>query len=92
MFRVGPMEPGSAGKLLDNVWSFDWTTKMWSEEKGKLSFLVSRHAVATVGDGVVIIHTYKGVITFKDGILPEQTNNGDVPDLLSMYDIFWRIG
>jgi len=84
-----PMEPGSGGEFLDNIWSFDRTTKAWSEEKAKLPFPVSRHAGATVmgdnsGDDVVIIHTYKGILTFRDGLLTEQATDGDAPESLSM--------
>lgn len=79
-----PMDPGSGGEFLDDIWSFDWTAKSWSEEKAKLPYPVSRHAAVTVNDDMAIIHTYKGILTFKDGMLSEQTTEGDAPDSLSM--------
>jgi len=53
-----PMEPRSGGECLNDIWVFDWTTKMWSGEK---LLPVSRYAAVTcdtVGDDMVIIHTY----------------------------------
>ncbi|KAL7524533.1 LOW QUALITY PROTEIN: hypothetical protein ACHAXR_002039 [Thalassiosira sp. AJA248-18] len=79
-----PGNPGSGGEFLDDIWAFDWTTKMWSEQEAKLPYPVSRHAAVTVGDDTVIIHTYKGVLTFRDGRLTQQTTKGDAPDSLSM--------
>eukprot|EP00581_Thalassiosira_minuscula_P013730 CAMPEP_0183729418 /NCGR_PEP_ID=MMETSP0737-20130205/30220_1 /TAXON_ID=385413 /ORGANISM="Thalassiosira miniscula, Strain CCMP1093" /LENGTH=329 /DNA_ID=CAMNT_0025961595 /DNA_START=147 /DNA_END=1136 /DNA_ORIENTATION=+ len=79
-----PMEPGSGGEFLNDVWSFDWTTETWSEETARLPFPVSRHAAATVNDDMIIIHTYKGILIFKDGEISEQATEGDAPDSLSM--------
>lgn len=80
-----PAEPGSGGEFLDDVWSFDFATRKWSEEEAKLPFPVSRHAAVAVGDqDRVVIHTYKGVLTFKDGKMTEQATKGDAPDSLSM--------
>jgi len=77
---------GSGGEFLDDIWSFDLATKKWREEKTKLPFPVSRHTAATVGDmdHMVIIHTYKGILTFRDGKLTKQTTKGNAPNSLSM--------
>lgn len=78
-----PMAPGSGGEFLDDAWSFDLEEGTWKEEACKLPFPVSRHAAAAVGDTAVIV-TFKGVFTFKDGILEERPTKGDGPGSLSM--------
>lgn len=79
-----PGAPGSGGEFLDDIWEYDWTAKTWTKQEAKLPFPVSRHAAVSVGEDMAIIHTFKGVLTFKDGVLSEQPTKGDVPDSLSM--------
>ncbi|KAL7537661.1 hypothetical protein ACHAWF_005866 [Thalassiosira exigua] len=78
-----PMEPGSGGEFLDDVWAFDRANSVWRELEAKLPYPVSRHAAVAVGD-MAVIQTYKGIITFKDGVLTEQVTTGEAPDSLSM--------
>ena len=78
-----PGAPGSGGEFLDDIWSFDVAAMIWHEEDAKLPFPVSRHAAAAVGD-MAVIHTFKGVFTFKDGVITEQATKGDGPESLSM--------
>lgn len=79
-----PGEKGSGGEFLDDIWSFDWTDKMWREEGAKLPYPVSRHAAVSVGGNMAVIHTYKGILTFRDGAIAEQATKGGAPDALSM--------
>eukprot|EP00578_Thalassiosira_sp_NH16_P001387 CAMPEP_0181136374 /NCGR_PEP_ID=MMETSP1071-20121207/33145_1 /TAXON_ID=35127 /ORGANISM="Thalassiosira sp., Strain NH16" /LENGTH=343 /DNA_ID=CAMNT_0023223071 /DNA_START=32 /DNA_END=1063 /DNA_ORIENTATION=- len=82
-----PMDPGSGGEFLNDIWSYDMATKAWTEEEAELPFPVSRHAAVAVGEGehgMVIIHTFKGIFTFRNGQLTEQATEGDAPDSLSM--------
>ena len=81
-----PGAPGSGGEFLDDIWEFDFSTKEWSlVEDTKLPFPVSRHTACTVrGVDSIILHTYKGILVFKDGKLSEQSTKGDAPDGLSM--------
>jgi len=80
-----PGEKGSGGEFLDDIWSFDWTDKMWREEGAKLPYPVSRHAAVSVGgNNMAVIHTYKGILTYKDGVIAEQDTKGCAPDALSM--------
>ena len=79
-----PGEKGSGGEFLDDIWSFDWTDKRWREEGAKLPYPVSRHAAVSVGGNMAVIHTYKGILTFRDGAIAEQATKGCAPDALSM--------
>jgi len=81
-----PGAPGSGGEFLDDIWEFDFSTKEWSlVEDAKLPFPVSRHTACTVqGIDSIVLHTFKGILVYKDGTLTEQATKGDAPDGLSM--------
>ena len=44
---------------------------------------VSRHTACKVGDKIVV-HTFRGVLVYKDGKLTEQATTGEAPEGLSM--------
>jgi hypothetical protein len=80
-----PGAPGSGGEFLDDVWEFDFATKEWSEMDVTLPFPVSRHTACTIAaKDSILVHTYQGILVYKDGILTEQTTSGDIPEGLSM--------
>jgi hypothetical protein len=89
-----PGAPGSGGEFLDDIWAFDPVASKWQLLDIRLPYPVSRHAACTVSaageeSGSIIIHTYKGILVFKDGtvgatLVEKQTTGDDVPDGLSM--------
>lgn len=78
-----PGEPGSGGTFLDDVWRFDLNTGEWTELEAMPCGPVSRHTACTVGD-MIIVHTFRGVLVWKDGKLTEQETTGEPPEGLSM--------
>lgn len=89
-----PGAPGSGGEFLDDVWEFDPVTSSWKMMDIRLPYPVSRHTACTIsaagssGDASIILHTYKGILTFEvtgDGkakLVEKETTGG--PDGYSM--------
>jgi len=92
-----PGEPGSGGVFLDDVWRLDLETKEWSELEVMSFGPVSRHTACRVGDKIVV-HTFRGVLVYKNGKLTEQPTTGEAPEGLSMCavaplrDAMWLFG
>lgn len=78
-----PAEPGSGGAFLDDVWRFDIDTGKWTEEESMSCGPVSRHTACRVGD-MIVVHTFRGVLVYKDGKLTDQPTSGEAPEGLSM--------
>jgi hypothetical protein len=88
-----PGAPGSGGEFLKDIWKLDGTTKLWTKLDLELPFPVSRHGACAVGSGMIVIHTYQGVLVFGTRSVegqqqPEtvtiQETTGDGPDGFSM--------
>lgn len=84
-----PGAPGSGGEFLKDIWSLDLVTKEWKKLDLELPFPVSRHSACSIGDSMIVLVTFQGVLVFQidgDGkpsvVLHECT--GDAPDGLSM--------
>jgi Galactose oxidase, central domain len=81
-----PGAPGSGGEFLKDVWKLNLVTKEWTDMNMELHFPVSRHAACTVGNTMIVVHTYQGILVFdnNDGKITARETTGDGPDGLSM--------
>jgi Kelch motif/Galactose oxidase, central domain len=78
-----PGEKGSGGTFKDDAWRLDLATMEWHQEDPMPCGPVSRHTACTVGTSI-IIHTFRGIFSYCNGKLTEQTTTGDGPEVLSM--------
>jgi Kelch motif/Galactose oxidase, central domain len=100
LYVMGGWDPGvpkSGGTFLEDVWCLNLSTMMsqkqpqqWTKSQQTLPCgPVSRHAACTVGDTMIVVHTFRGIAvlsrtTGNELEWNEQPTTGDAPDGLSM--------
>ena len=76
-----PEAPGSGGTFKDEAWQLDLDTMVWTVMAPMPCGPISRHTACTLGDGTVLVHTFRGVFVLDQasGTLSEKSTSGDKP-------------
>ena len=76
-----PEAPGSGGTFKDEAWQLDLDTMVWTAMAPMPCGPISRHTACTLGDGTVLVHTFRGVFVLDQasGTLSEKSTSGDKP-------------
>lgn len=81
-----PEEPGSGGAFKSDVWRFSVPEREWTR-LADLPSAVSRHCACALGDGSVVIQTFRETCVLSDGAVRSQPTTGEAPVGLSMSTI-----